>query len=149
MFLYFGVLLGGTQLLKPQAKSNSSGGPQSEELAGFFNTILFFPRMLLDGLVGLGRVIMFVVMLLMVWLTEFLINHWTAFFYTLAVLYLYWSVCKIRQIVWEEYSECDDRAAAVIGTSFAWMPFAACVLYGLVVLAAAGHGAHIEYAKLW
>src|SRR5208282_4971551 len=93
IFLYLGALLGGTMLLKPEEESVSSGGPQSGELAGFLNTILFFPRMVLRAIIGIGRFFLFIGVLLMIWLTQFLLNHMTLFFATLAVLYVYWSIC--------------------------------------------------------
>ena len=148
--LYFGALLGCTMLLKPEEESVSSGGPQSEELAGFLNTILYFPRMLLRAIVAVGRVLLFIGALLMIWLTEFLINHWTLLFITLAVLYVYWGVCKILQIVREVYSDHDDRVNALIGAVVVWAPIAACVLYVLIGMAVRGYAAPgIAYAKLW
>jgi len=150
VFFYFGALLGATTLLKPQAKSVSSGGPESEELAGFMNTILFFPRMLLEGIVALGKFFMFIGLLLMIWLTEFLLNHLTLFFATLAVLYVYWGICKVHQIVREEYRDPSDREIRRPMAIVAWAPIAACVLYYLVGMAVMGYTSPgIEYAKLW
>jgi len=150
VFIYFGAMFGATTLLKPQAKSVSSGGPQSEELAGFMNTILFFPRMILEGIVALGRFFLFIGLLLMIWLTEFLLNHLTLFFATLAVLYVYWGICKVHQIVREE-SCTDSWEKTHMPLAFvAWAPIAACVLDVLIGLAMRGYTFQgPAYAKLW
>lgn len=149
ILLYIGALLGATMLLKPEEESVTSGGPQSEELAGFLNTILFFPRMLLRAIVGVGRFFLFLGALAMIWLTEFLINHWTLLFATLTVLYLYWGVCKIHQIVCEEYTDPGERAKYGPLAVITWVPIAAYVIQVLIRLAVAGSTAHIAYAQLW
>lgn len=149
ILLYFGALLGCTMLLKPEEESVSNGGPQSEELAGFLNTLLYFPRMILRAIVGVGRFFLFIGALLMIWLTEFLLNHMTLFFATLAVLYVYWGVCKIHRIVREEYADPGERAKYGLLAVLIWAPLAACVLQVLIGLAIAGSTSHIAYANLW
>lgn len=156
LILYFGALLGGTAILKPKGymtkSASSGGGPETEELAGFINSVTFFPRLIVDGLIALGRVGLFIGLVCMLWVTQFLLNHLTIFFGTLAVAYVFWGERKVRKIVWEEYTCADEekRTGRFIAALVVWSPIATSVVYVLIMAAVRGYTTPgIEYTKLW